>query len=109
MSATVHPLRPSVQSPPPCIAPMNVKAYVASILDTASALMRMGHEVMAFQAEVTTRTPLLWLKDSPALRNMARCGQASYDRTGSDASGAYRIGVFQLHECTVQWLERVPG
>lgn len=110
MSATVTHLR--VANPrhaPPPVLPMHVGAYVHSILEAATALMRMGHEVMAFQADVVSAYPVLWLKDSPALRNMTRCGQASYDRTGTGDSGPYRIGVFLLHGVTVQWLEWTPS
>lgn len=110
MTATVTHLRVAPMRPAPApVLPMNVGAYVHSVMEAATALLRMGHEVMAFQADVTAAYPVLWCKDSPALRNMARCGQASYDRTGTGDSGPYRIGVFLLHGVTVQWLEWIPS
>lgn len=92
---------------PPSIPPMAVHAYLHAILQAANSLLRSGMEVVAFQADIVTRQPVLWIKDTPKVRNLARCGFASYDRTGSDATGSYRIGVFECLGVTVQWLERV--
>ena len=109
MTATVTHLRVHDPRTPPDLPPMNVGAYMHMILEAATALMRMGHQITAFQADVVSGYPLLWCKDSPALRNMIRCGQADYDRSGSTEAGPYRVGCFLLHGVTVQWLERVPG
>lgn len=110
MTATVVPIRPTDhRRQPPAIPPMNVGAYVHSIMEAATSLMRNDYEILAFQADVVTNTTILWLKDSPRVRELARVGIASYDRCGADATGAYRIGVFSRCGVTVQWLERVPS
>jgi hypothetical protein len=110
MTATVTHLRVAdAQRMPPSIPPMAVHAYLHAILEAANSLLRNDFEVVAFQADIVTRLPVLWIKDCPHTRALIRVGQASYDRTGSDATGAYRIGVFERLGVTVQWLERVPG
>lgn len=110
MTATVTHLRVAdAQRMPPSIPPMAVHAYLHAILEAANSLMRNDLEVVAFQADIVTRLPILWIKDTPQVRNLVRCGYASYDRSGSDATGPYRIGVFERLGVTVQWLERVPG
>lgn len=106
MTATVTQLhRPSR----PAMPPMNVHAYVHAVLDATNSLLRNDFEIVAFEAHVVAHRPVIWLKESPHLRRMVELGQASYDRTGSDDFGTYRIGVFERCGVTVQWLERVPS
>lgn len=101
MSATVTALRP------PAAPVWPVHAYVASVLEAANSLMREGNEIIAFEADIITPAPVIWLNDSPRLRNLARVGVAGYERTGQDSSGPYRVGVFTRCGVTVQWIERV--
>ncbi|MDO8931846.1 MAG: hypothetical protein Q7U97_05585 [Rhodocyclaceae bacterium] len=101
MSATVTELRPSAAPAWP------VHAYVASVLEAANSLMRDGFEIMAFLADAITPAPVIWVNDCSRLRNLARVGIASYERTGQDKDGPYRVGVFVRCGVTVQWLERV--
>lgn len=93
----------------PPAPPMDVGAYAHAILEAANSLMRNGFEVVAFQADIVTRLPVLWIKDCPYTRHLISVGQANYDRTCSTDAGPYRVGCFLLHGVTVQWLERVPG
>lgn len=107
MSASIHSIRstPAQQT----TSQMAVGAYLHAILEAATALIRMGHQIIAFHAEIVSRYPSLWLADSPELRNMVRCGHASYDRQGTDEHGSYRVGVFMIGGVVAQWLERVPS
>lgn len=110
MTATITHLRVAdARRAPPPIPPMNVHAYVHTILEAANSLLRNNFEIIAFQADIVTKTPILWLKDGPHVRDMIRVGLASYDRSGSDGTGPYRIGCFERCGVTVQWLERVAG
>lgn len=110
MTATITHLRVGdAQRMPSSIPPMAVHAYLHAILDAANSLLRNDFEVVAFQADIVSRLPILWIKDCPHTRDLIRVGQASYDRSGSDDSGTYRIGVFERCGVTVQWLERVPS
>lgn len=94
---------------PLSLPPMAVHAYVHTILEAANSLLRNGFEIMAFQADIVTPKPVLWLKDCLHLRKLASLGQAGYDRAGTDENGPYRIGSFDRCGVTCQWLERVPG
>lgn len=109
MTATITHLHAAPRRAPPAIPPMNVHAYVHTILEAANSLLRNDYEIVAFQADIITRTPIIWLKDCPHVRDLIRVGVASYDRTGADDTGPYRIGVFARAGVTVQWLERVPS
>ncbi|OHC68605.1 MAG: hypothetical protein A3H93_09080 [Rhodocyclales bacterium RIFCSPLOWO2_02_FULL_63_24] len=110
MTATITHLRVATpRRSAPVVPPMNVHAYVHTILEAANSLLRNDYEVIAFQADIVSKTPILWLKDCPHVRELVRVGIASYDRTGADDTGAYRVGVFSRCGVTVQWLERVPA
>lgn len=108
MNATVTPIHRAV-SPAPTLLPMNVHAYVHSILEAANSLLRNDLTVAAFDADGDTRKVALRVNDCPLLRRMAELGQASYDCSGRDEQGPYRVGVFYRCGVTVYWRERVPS
>ena len=108
MSATVTHLRGSCAPVPPT-PPMNVPAYVHSILEAANSLLRNNLEVVAFKAAYVGLAPVIWIRDTPHCRDLVRVGVASYDRVGSDENGAYRIGCFDRCGVKVQWFERVSA
>lgn len=108
MTATVTHLRIARAKPaqPPA---MGVHAYMQTILDASTALMRNGHEILAFYAEVVTAAPVIWIRDTPGVRALVTVGEASYDMSGIDDRGPYRVGMFMLDGVRVQWFERVPS
>lgn len=108
MTATVTHLRVA-GAPAPHPPPMNVPAYVHSILEAANSLLRNNLEVVAFEAAYVGLTPVIWIRDTPHTRDLARVGVASYDRVGSDENGAYRIGCFERCGVRIQWFERVTA
>jgi hypothetical protein len=107
MSAAVINLHPA--APPPAMPRMNVDAYVAAILKAANELLRNDLEVVCFMADVVSKMPVLWIKDTPTARRLIDAGCASYDRSGSDENGPFRIGCFARDGVQVQWFERVPS
>lgn len=111
MSATVTPIRAAAHavSPAPTYPRMNVSAYVHSILEAANALLRNDLEVVCFMADVVSTMPVLWIKDTPRARALIAANEASYDRSGSDENGPFRIGCFKCDGVQVQWFERVPS
>lgn len=110
MTATITHLRVASQPrPAPAYPPMNVSAYVHAILTAANELLRNDLEVVCFQADVVSQMPVLWVKDTPRTRALVEAGEASYDRSGSDEKGPYRIGCFLCSDVQVQWFERVPS
>lgn len=106
MSTTIHPIRPA-EPPLPRQPAMAVHAYMQAILGAATALMRAGHEILAFYAETITASPTIWIRDTPAVRGLVVIGQASYDHQGADDRGPYRVGSFDCAGVRVQWFERV--
>jgi hypothetical protein len=110
MSTSVTHLRVAdAHRPSPALPPMNVPAYVHSILEAANSLLRNNFEVVAFEAAWVGLPPVIWIKDTPHTRDLARVGVASYDRSGNDENGPYRIGCFERDGVKVQWFERVPS
>jgi len=109
MTATVTHLRIARTHPHRPPPPMGVHAYMQTILDASTALMRAGHEILAFYAEVVTAAPVIWIRDTPRVRSLVETGDASYDMSGIDDRGPYRVGMFLLDGVRVQWFERVPG
>lgn len=109
MTATVTHLRVARNTPNPAPLPMGVHAYMQTILDASTALMRAGHEILAFYAEVVSAAPVIWIRDTPAVRNMVTLDEAAYDMSGVDDRGPYRVGMFQLDGVRVQWFERMPS
>jgi hypothetical protein len=109
MSATVTHLRIARTKPDPTPPVMGVHAYMQTILDASTALMRAGHEILAFYAEVVTAAPVVWIRDTPGVRALVEVGEASYDMSGIDDRGPYRVGMFLLDGVRVQWFERVPS
>lgn len=91
----------------PALQPLDLRASVDAILEAASSLMREDLVILAYQGDIATHLPVLWVKDCSRLRNLARVGVASYDRTGHADDGPYRVGVFQRCGVTVQWMERI--
>ena len=108
MTATVTHLRVA-RAAPPATPPMGVHAYMQAILDASTALMRAGHEIVAFYAEVVTAAPVIWIRDTPAVRGLIDTGEANYDMSGVDDRGPYRVGMFLVGGVRVQWFERVPA
>lgn len=107
MTATVthiHAASPALTFPR-----MNVDAYLAAIMKAATALLRNDLEVVCFMADVVSTMPVLWIKDTPRARALIAANEASYDRSGSDENGPFRIGCFQCDGVQVQWFERVPS
>ena len=109
MTAAVIPLRIARAAPPPPTTPMGVHAYMQTILEASTALMRAGHEILAFYAEVVTAAPVIWIRDTPAVRCLVETGEAAYDLSGIDDRGPYRVGMFIVERVRVQWFERVPA
>lgn len=111
MTATISHLRVAGprHAPAPAYPPMNVGAYVAAILKAANAVLRNDLEVVCFSADVVSQMPTLWVKDTPHARALVEAGEASYDRSGSDEKGPFRIGCFRCDDVQVQWFERVPS
>jgi hypothetical protein len=109
MSATITHLRVARAAPPAALLPMGVHAYMQTILEASTALMRAGHEIVAFYAEVVTTMPVIWIRDTPAVRALIDCGEAAYDMSGIDDRGPYRVGMFLIEGVRVQWFERVPA
>jgi len=105
MSATVIQMRR--KEPPAVVPPLNVHAYVHTILEAANSLLRDELEIIAFNADISTHKPVIWVNDCPRVRNLARVGQASYQRQGHSADGPYQVGVFERCGVSVQWMERV--
>lgn len=108
MSATITPIRPpdpSLPAPPP----MAVHAYMQTILDAATRLMRAGHEILAFHAEVVSAQPIIWVRDTPGVRALVTEGSAAYDRSGIDDRGPWRVGLMTVAGVRVQWFERAPS
>jgi hypothetical protein len=109
MTATVTHLRIARAKPEPATPPMGVHAYMQTILNASTTLMRAGHEILAFYAEVVTAAPVVWIRDTPTVRNLVADGSANYDMSGIDDRGPYRVGMFLLDGVRVQWFERVPS
>lgn len=109
MTATVTHLRIARARPDPTPPAMGVHAYMQTILDASTALMRAGHEILAFYAEVVTAAPVIWIRDTPAVRALIDTGEAAYDVNGIDDRGPYRVGMFLVGGVRVQWFERVPA
>lgn len=112
MTATVVPIRPTAEhavTPAPTLPRMNVDAYLAAILKAATALLRNDLEVVCFMADVVSTMPVLWIKDTPRARALIATGGASYDRSGRDEKGQFRLGCFECDGVQVQWFERVPS
>lgn len=108
MNARVIHLQPRTAAAP--VTPhLKVHAYVSLLLEATNSLLRDGLLIVGFHADVFTVAPSLWVADCPWVRNLARVGIANYDRSGSDASGPYRVGVFERCGVTVSWIERVPS
>lgn len=109
MTATVTHLRIARAARPAATPPMGVHAYMQTILDASTTLMRSGHEILAFYAEVVTAAPVIWIRDTPGVRALVEVGEANYDMSGIDDRGPYRVGMFLLDGVRVQWFERVPA
>lgn len=109
MTATVTHLRIARAKSQPATPPMGVHAYMQTILDASTVLMRSGHEILAFYAEVVTAAPVIWIRDTPGVRALVTVGEAAYDMSGIDDRGPYRVGMFLLDGVRVQWFERVPA
>lgn len=112
MTASITPIRGAAahaNAPAPTIPRMNVGAYLAAILKAANALLRNDLEVVCFMADVVSKMPVLWIKDTPRARALIVANEASYDRSGSDENGPFRIGCFECDGVQVQWFERVPS
>lgn len=108
MNARVLAMQPRTAAAP--VTPhLKVGAYIDMIMEAANSLMRDGLLIVGFHADVFTVAPSLWVNDCQWVRNLAARGIASYDRTGSDASGPYKVGVFERCGVTVNWIERVPS
>lgn len=106
MTATVTHLRVADARHAP---PMNVPAYVHSIMEASNSLLRNDLTVAGFEADGDLKKVALRVHDCPLLRRMATLGQASYDCSGRDEQGPYRVGVFYRCGVTVFWRERVPS
>jgi len=111
MSATVTPLHrvpahPALSTDAP---PMNVGAYVHSIMEAATSLMRNGLVVAGFNADGDNRTAALRIEDCRLARRMVELGQANYVKSGHDEDGPYRVGMFYRCGVTVFWNERLPS
>lgn len=111
MTATITHLRVAEahRRPPPGALPMNVDAYLHSVMEAATSLLRNNLEVAGFHADGDAGAVALWVRDCPLVRRMALLGEAAYLRSGVDADGPYRDGVFYRCGVTVIWRERAPS
>lgn len=105
MSAKVIAMHPQA----PLLEPLDIPRALDAILEAANSLLREELIITAFQADIVTARPVLWIKDCSRVRNLARVGVASYDRVGHNEDGAYRVGVFERCGVTVQWMERITS
>ena len=78
-------------------------------MEATTSLLRNDLIVSGFEADGDLKKVALRVHESPLVRRMAELGQASYDCSGRDEQGPYRVGVFYRCGVTVFWRERMPS